>query len=74
MICNSSSGGGSCDPDRLREELSGLELDWIGTRGPGDATPLWRLLANSSKALSVGALPGRERHQGRILRRDWEVA
>lgn len=38
VICNSSSGGGSCDPDRLREELSGLRLDWIETTGSGDAT------------------------------------
>lgn len=37
VICNPSSGGGSCDPYRLREQLSGFELDWIETRGPGDA-------------------------------------
>ncbi len=38
VICNPSSGGGSCDPYRLREQLSDFELDWIETRGPGDAT------------------------------------
>lgn len=37
VVCNPSSGGGSCDPYRLREQLSGFELDWIETRGPGDA-------------------------------------
>ncbi len=37
VICNPSSGGGSCDPSRLREQLSGLEFDWIETKGPGDA-------------------------------------
>lgn len=61
VICNPSSGGGSCDPYRLREQLSDFELDWIETRGPSDTTPLWRPLANLFKALSVGAIPGRER-------------
>lgn len=37
VICYPSSGGGSCDPYRLREQLSGFDLDWIETRGPGDA-------------------------------------
>ena len=37
VICNPSSGGRSCDPYRLREQLSGFELDWIETGGPGDA-------------------------------------
>jgi diacylglycerol kinase (ATP) len=37
VICNPSSGGGTYDPDRLREELSGFELDWINTEGPEDA-------------------------------------
>lgn len=37
MICNPSSGGGSCDPSRLREQLSGFDLDWIETGGPDDA-------------------------------------
>jgi diacylglycerol kinase (ATP) len=36
-IINPSSGGGTCDPDRLREELSDFELDWVETEGPEDA-------------------------------------
>jgi diacylglycerol kinase (ATP) len=31
VICNPSSGGGTYDSDRLREELSDFELDWIET-------------------------------------------
>ena len=37
VIINPSSGGGTYDPDRLREELSGFELDWVVTEGPEDA-------------------------------------
>jgi diacylglycerol kinase (ATP) len=37
VICNPSSGGGTCDPVRLREELSGFEPDWIDTEGSDDA-------------------------------------
>ncbi len=37
VICNPSSGGGNYDPDRLREELDGFELDWIQTEGAEDA-------------------------------------
>ncbi len=36
VICNPASGGGTYDPDRLREELSGFELDWVETKGPED--------------------------------------
>jgi diacylglycerol kinase (ATP) len=36
-IINPSSGGGTYDPDRLREELSGFELDWVETEGSEDA-------------------------------------
>jgi len=36
-IINPSSGGGTYDPDRLREDLSGFELDWVQTEGPEDA-------------------------------------
>src|SRR4028118_581051 len=36
-IINPSSGGGPYDPNRLREELSGFELDWVETEGPEDA-------------------------------------
>ncbi len=37
VICNPSSGGGAYDPDEIRNELDGLELDWIETEGPEDA-------------------------------------
>ncbi len=37
VIINPSSGGGTYDPDQLREELSGFELDWVETEGPEDA-------------------------------------
>ena len=37
VIINPSSGGGTYDTDRLREELSGFELDWVETEGPEDA-------------------------------------
>ena len=38
VICNPSSGGGTSDPNRLREELSDFELDWIETEGSDDVT------------------------------------
>jgi diacylglycerol kinase (ATP) len=37
LICNPTSGGGAYDPDEIREELEGMELDWIETKGPEDA-------------------------------------
>jgi diacylglycerol kinase (ATP) len=37
VICNPTSGGGAYDPDEIREELDGMELDWVQTNGPGDA-------------------------------------
>lgn len=37
VICNPSSGGGTYDPDELREKLGGFEIDWIQTDGPDDA-------------------------------------
>jgi len=37
VICNPSSGGGAYDPDELREELGGFELDWVRTEGPEGA-------------------------------------
>ncbi len=37
VICNPSSGGGAYEPDELRRELSGYDLDWIQTKGPEDA-------------------------------------
>jgi diacylglycerol kinase (ATP) len=38
VICNPSSGGGAYEPDQLREELSGFDLEWIETWGSEDAT------------------------------------
>lgn len=38
MICNPSSGGGAYDPDVLRAEFDGYDLDWVETEGPGDAS------------------------------------
>ncbi|MDQ3965350.1 MAG: diacylglycerol kinase family lipid kinase [Actinomycetota bacterium] len=38
VICNPASGGGTWEPELLREELSGFELDWVETEGPEDAT------------------------------------
>jgi diacylglycerol kinase (ATP) len=37
VICNPSSGGGSYDPDEIRDELEGLEVEWVQTDGPDDA-------------------------------------
>jgi diacylglycerol kinase (ATP) len=37
VICNPTSGGGAYDPHEIRDELEGLNLDWIETRGPEDA-------------------------------------
>jgi diacylglycerol kinase (ATP) len=37
VICNPTSGGGAYDPDEIREEIEGMELDWIETKGPEDA-------------------------------------
>src|SRR5215208_3277416 len=37
VICNPTSGGGAYDPDEIREELEGMELDWIETKGREDA-------------------------------------
>jgi diacylglycerol kinase (ATP) len=37
VICNPTSGGGLYDPDEIRRELDGLDLDWIETKGPEDA-------------------------------------
>jgi diacylglycerol kinase (ATP) len=38
VICNPASGGGTCDPDQLRKNLSDFDLDWIDTESPEDAT------------------------------------
>jgi diacylglycerol kinase (ATP) len=37
VICNPTSGGGAYDPHEIRDELDGMELDWIETKGPKDA-------------------------------------
>ena len=37
VICNPTSGGSAYDPDEIRDELDGLDLDWIETKGPEDA-------------------------------------
>jgi diacylglycerol kinase (ATP) len=37
VICNPTSGGGVYDPHEIRDELDGMELDWIETKGPQDA-------------------------------------
>ena len=37
VICNPASGGGAYDPEELRAELDGYELDWVETEGSGDA-------------------------------------
>jgi diacylglycerol kinase (ATP) len=37
VICNPTSGGGAYDPDEIRDELDGMELDWIETKGSEDA-------------------------------------
>jgi diacylglycerol kinase (ATP) len=45
VICNPSSGGGAYDPETVRRELDGFELDWIETEGPEDvveAAKEWR--------------------------------
>src|ERR671916_915794 len=38
VIYNPSSGGGGYDPDELRAEFDGYELDWVVTEGPEDAS------------------------------------
>jgi diacylglycerol kinase (ATP) len=37
VICNPTSGGGSFDPDELRDELESLGVEWVQTEGPDDA-------------------------------------
>jgi diacylglycerol kinase (ATP) len=38
VICNPASSGGDYEPQELRRELEGYELEWITTESPGDAT------------------------------------
>ena len=37
VIINPSSGGGAYDPEELRSEFDGYNLDWVETQGPEDA-------------------------------------
>jgi diacylglycerol kinase (ATP) len=37
VICNPTSGGGSYDPDEIRDELESLGVEWVQTEGPDDA-------------------------------------
>ena len=37
VICNPSSGGGSYDPDEIREDLESLDVELVQTEGPEDA-------------------------------------
>jgi diacylglycerol kinase (ATP) len=37
VICNPSSGGGTCEPDAVREALGGFDIEWVDTDGAGDA-------------------------------------
>ena len=37
VICNPSSGGGTCEPDDVREALADFDIEWVNTQGSGDA-------------------------------------
>ena len=37
MICNPSSGGGTCEPNAVREALGDFDIEWVYTKGAGDA-------------------------------------
>ncbi|HET7272810.1 MAG TPA: diacylglycerol kinase family protein [Rubrobacter sp.] len=37
VICNTSSRGGAYDPDEIRNQLDGLDVEWVQTDGPDDA-------------------------------------
>src|ERR687886_397787 len=37
VICNPSSGGGSCESEAVRGALTDLDIEWIDTHGAGDA-------------------------------------
>ncbi len=59
VICNPSSGGGAHEPDELRRELEGFEIDWVETGGSEDAIEAareWRdgmLIVAGATALST---------------------
>src|ERR671911_66035 len=42
VICNPSSGGGTCQTAQLRETLGGFEPDWVETRSKDDAKEVIR--------------------------------
>ena len=45
VICNPTSRGGAYDPDEIRNQLEGLDVEWIQTEGPDDvigAAKEWR--------------------------------
>ena len=37
VICNPSSGGGTCEPDSVREAFGDSDIEWVETEGEGDA-------------------------------------
>jgi diacylglycerol kinase (ATP) len=37
VICNPSSGGGSCESEAVRGVLTDLDIEWMDTHGAGDA-------------------------------------
>lgn len=37
VICNPTSGSGAYDPDEVRAELDGFEIEWVETGSPDDA-------------------------------------
>jgi diacylglycerol kinase (ATP) len=37
VICNPSSGGGTCEPDAVRDGLGDFDIEWVDTDGAGDA-------------------------------------
>ncbi|MBA2691066.1 MAG: diacylglycerol kinase family lipid kinase [Rubrobacter sp.] len=37
VICNPASGGGDYEPDDVRKELGGFDIEWIATEKSGDA-------------------------------------
>ncbi|HJQ28445.1 MAG TPA: diacylglycerol kinase family protein [Rubrobacter sp.] len=45
VICNPTSRGGAYDPDEIRDQLDGLDVEWVQTHGPGEvmvAAQEWR--------------------------------
>src|SRR5918994_2142711 len=45
VICNPTSRGGAYDPDEIRNQFDGLDVEWVQTEGPDDvigAAKEWR--------------------------------